>query len=174
MIQELGAVQATPFDDAGEALDKAEDAYRKALAGDDPVRTADARAERDDALDVFNTASQGLLDALGILGEAELVAVAAAEKIVADVSLDDDTRYAAQAAVEAYAAARDAARHVAFGETIPGLDTAAYRSAYEAAEAAAWATADVRLTRFGGHSMTWDCSQKECSENAEDESAVSG
>ena len=25
----------------------------------------------------------------------------------------------------------------------------------------------LRLTRFGGHSMTWDCSQKECSENAE-------
>ena len=23
----------------------------------------------------------------------------------------------------------------------------------------------MRLTRFGGHSKTWDCSQKECSEN---------
>ena len=130
------------FDDAGEALDEAEDTYQKALAGDDPVRTADARAERDSALDVFNTASQGLLDALDVLGEAELVAVAAAETIVADVGLDDDTRYAAQAAVEAYAAARDAASHVAYGEATPGLDTAAYRSAYEAAEAAAWATAD--------------------------------
>ena len=130
------------FDDAGEALEGAEDTYRKALAGDDPVRTADARAARDDALGVFDTASQGLLDALDVFREAELVAVAAAETLVADVSLDDDTRYAAQAAVEAYAAARDAARHVASGETTPGLDTAAYRSAYKAAEEAAWATAD--------------------------------
>ena len=31
---------------------------------------------------------------------------------------------------------------------------------------------NLRLTRFGGRSMTWDCSRKECSENAEDESAL--
>lgn len=130
------------FEDASEALDEAEGTYQKALAAEDPVRTADARAERDDALDALNTTSRGLLDALDVLTQAELVAVAAAETIVADVSLDDDTRYTAQAAVEAYAAARDAARYVASGETTPGLDTAAYRPAYEAAEAAAWATAD--------------------------------
>ena len=130
------------FEDAREALDEAEGTYQKALAAEDPVRTADAKAERDDALDALNTTSRGLLDALDVLAEAELVAVAAAETIVADVSLDDDTRYTAQAAAEAYAAARDAARNVASGETTPGLDTAAYRPAYEAAEAAAWATAD--------------------------------
>ena len=128
--------------DAGEALDRSEDLYEQALVGDDPVRTADARAARDDALDVFNTASQGLLDALDVLGEAELAAVAAAETIVADVSLDDDTRYAAQAAIEAYTAARYAARYVSSGVPTAGLDIATYRSAYEAAEAAAWATAD--------------------------------
>lgn len=130
------------FGDAREALDRAEDTYQRALAAQDQVRTADARAARDDALGVFNTTSQGLLDALDSLTEANLVAVAAAEAIVVDVSLDDDTRYAAQAAVEAYAAARDAARYVASGVTTPGANTAAYVSAYEAAETAAWATAD--------------------------------
>ena len=130
------------FGNAREALDLAEDTYQKALAGEDPVRTADARAAREDAIGVFNTARQGLQDALDAFRDAELVAVAAAEAIVVDVSLDDEIRYAAQAAVEAYTAARDAARYVASGETTPGPNTAAYRSAYEAAETAAWATAD--------------------------------
>ncbi|MCY4371800.1 MAG: hypothetical protein OXF41_20810 [bacterium] len=32
----------------------------------------------------------------------------------------------------------------------------------------------LRLTRFGGHSKTWDCSLRGVSENAEDETAVPG
>ncbi|MDE0168025.1 MAG: hypothetical protein OXS29_00695 [bacterium] len=129
------------FDAASEALEVAEEGYRAALAREDPVRVADARAARDDATDAANAASETLLDALETLGEAELVALAAAETIVGDTSVDGDARYAAQAAVEAYAAASDAARHVASGDTARGVDTDAYRQAYPQAEAAAWATA---------------------------------
>ena len=135
------------FDAAGETLEGADETYREVLAGQDPVRTADARAVRDDARETVNAANRDLSDALEDLAVAELVAAAAARAIVADVSLDDDARYAAQAAVEAYTAASDAAGYVASGEMALSLDTETYRSAFEAAEAAAWATAeDSRAT----------------------------
>ena len=68
-------------------------------------------------------------------------AVSSAEALAADAAAGNEERTAGRRAVEAFAAAGDAARFAAYGETSVGLGTPAYDAAYESALAAAWAEA---------------------------------
>ena len=68
-------------------------------------------------------------------------AVASAEALAADATAENEARAAGRRAVEAFAAADDAALFAAYGETSVALGTPVYSAAYESALAAAWAEA---------------------------------
>ena len=73
-----------------------------------------------------------------VRGFESAAAVASAETLAADPSASDEARAAGLRAVEAFAAADDAALFAAYGETSVSLGTATYSAAYESALAAAW------------------------------------
>ena len=123
-------------EDAQEDLEEAEAAYRAADAAGDDVGRFDADQSRLNALIALEDAELARDGA--IIGfEFASDAVASAEALVADTAADNEARVAGERAIEAYAAAVDAANFATFGRVAVGLGTPAYDAAYESALAAA-------------------------------------
>ena len=129
------------MEDAEEDLAEAEAAYRAADSAGDDVGRFDAEQSRLNALIALGDADVARNDAIRGYESAADAAVASAEALVADTTAENEVRIAGERAVEAFAAADDAANFAFSGRASVGLGTPAYNAAYESALAAAWGEA---------------------------------
>ncbi len=142
-IVELDAAyEALPL--AEEALEDARDEYLRVADGSDRVAIADAESALESAGEAADAAQADVVTAHELFLLAQSRAQAAAEDAIADTALDDDTRYAAQAASDAFAAALDAAHSAARGMPLPERRSEAYGEAAEAATEAALALSEAQ------------------------------
>ena len=124
-------------EDVQEDLEEASAAYRAADAADDDVGRFDADERRLNALIALGDAEAALAEDIRGFESAADAAVASAEALVADTTAENEERSAGQRAIEAFAAAADAALFAAHGQTSVGLGTPTYDAAYKSALAAA-------------------------------------
>ena len=122
--------------DAKDALEEAGAAYRAADAAGDDVGRFDADVRRLDALIALEDAEAALAEDIRGFESAADSAVASAEALVVDTTAENEERSAGQRAIEAFAAAADAALFAAHGQTSVGLGTPTYDAAYGSALAA--------------------------------------
>ena len=141
-IVELDAAhEAMPA--AQEALDDASEEYRRLADGTDRVAIADAETALEAAREALNAAEAAVEVAQEAFLLAQSRAQSAVEVAIEDSALDEEVRYAAQAATDSYAAALDAANFAARGTALPDSQSEAYQEAVEAATSAALALSDT-------------------------------
>lgn len=140
-VVELDAADEAVFA-AEEVLDGANAEYRQVAGGTDRVAIADAESAAASAFEALSVAQADRDSASDAFVLAQSEALAAVETAIRDGTLNEDVRYAAQAAADAYGAALDAAGFVARGVALPEQQSEAYRQAVEAATDAALALTD--------------------------------
>lgn len=131
---------------AQEVLVDASDDYEQVSEGTDRVVIADAAENLESATAAMRSAEERLAAANEAVLSAQTLVRIAAEAAIENTSLDDEDRYAAQAAADAYAAALDAANLAARGTPLPDAKSEAYREAADAATRAAQALTDSQRT----------------------------